>query len=140
MAQAQSTLTSIRGLGRSLPQPNVVFEPRRDDLLAPARELGAHEGKWVPVYVRPSRDRAVTADEHGQVLVWDLPSARLERTLKSPADARICALDPKGRFLATSPNAAMSPRSFVLFDLAAPRGAEPTPLLTGEYTQINGMT
>jgi WD40 repeat protein len=119
---------------------NGIFEQRLDDLTAPARKLGAHEGKWVPVYVRPWRDRAVTADEHGQVLIWDVPSARVERTLKSPADARFVALDPKGRFIATSPNAAMSPRSFVLFDLAAPRSADPTPLLSGEYTQINMMS
>jgi WD40 repeat protein len=122
-----------------LSQRNRLFQQRLDDLSAPARELGAHEGGLAGVWVRPWRDRAVTSDEHGQVLVWDVPAARLERTLKSPASAQNVALDPKGRLIATSPDIMMAPRSLVLFDLAAPRSAEPTPLLGGEYTQINMM-
>ena len=67
----------------------------------------------------PWRDRAVIGDIGGEVCIWDVPSARVVRRLKSPADARSIALDPKERFLATGPPGAASLRSVFLFDLAA---------------------
>ena len=121
-------------------QRNRLFQQRLDDLSAPAREIGAHDGGLASVSVRPWRDRAVTSDEHGQVLVWDVPAARLERTLKSPASALFVGLDPTGRLIATSPDEMMHPGSLVLFDLTAPRSAEPTPLLDSECGQINMMS
>jgi hypothetical protein len=63
----------------------------------------------------------------------------LERTLKSPADTRDVALDPKGRFLATAPPNTLTRGSVYLFDLAAPRTAEPMPLLGDERPGNTGM-
>ena len=65
-----------------------VLQQRLDALAAPARAIGAHEGEWLGVWVQPWRDRVVTGDSGGEVRIWNVPSARLERTLKSPADAR----------------------------------------------------
>jgi eukaryotic-like serine/threonine-protein kinase len=118
-----------------LPEHGHLFEQRLDDLSAPAREIGSLEGG----FANPWGDRVVSNNEHGEVRIWDVATARLERTLKSPADARFIGLDPKGRFIATAPAMAMPPGSLVLFDLAAQRSAEPTPLLPGEYTQINSL-
>lgn len=120
-------------------QHNRLSAQRLGDASAPPREVGTHEGGDPGVMMWASRDRAVTSDERGVVRVWDVPSARLERTLKSPASVRGVALDPKGRFLATDPGTAMPPRSLVLFDLAAPPSAEPVPLLDSEINQINGI-
>ncbi|MBZ5590524.1 MAG: hypothetical protein LAO05_18395, partial [Acidobacteriia bacterium] len=88
------------------------------------------------------RDRVVTGDSGGEVRIWDVAGARLERTLKSPADARRVELDPSGRFLATAPaSLTMPPRSLFLFDLHAPRSAEPAPLLNPEVNVgLNSMT
>lgn len=117
-----------------------VLQQRLDALSAPPRVLGVHEGD-ARVWALPWRDRAVTGDTSGEVRIWDVPSARLERTLKSPADARRLALDPRGRFLATAPGLPfLPPRSMFLFDLAAPRTAGPVPLLCSEsgiVTQMN---
>jgi len=115
-----------------------VVQQRLDALAAPGRVLGTHEGDAL-LWMAPWRDRAVTGDSRGEVRIWDVSSARLERTLKSPADARTIALDPKGRFLATGPDAGMSPRSRFLFDLAAPSTAEPVALLGGEYGYLNAL-
>jgi len=110
-----------------------VLQQRLDALSAPARVLGTHEGDaWVRA--APWRDRAVTGDSGGEVRIWDVPSARQERTLKSPADARFIGLDPMGRFLATGPFGGTSPHSRFLFDLAASRTGEPVALLGAEYS------
>jgi WD40 repeat protein len=116
-----------------------LVQQRLDALSAPGRVIGAHDGDKVSVSVSPWRDRAVTSDSRGDVRVWNVPTARLERRLKSPANAALVALDPKEHFLATSPDGTFPPRSLVLFDLRAPRSAEPTPLLGSEWTQINDM-
>jgi WD40 repeat protein len=116
-----------------------LFQQRLDALSAPPRVLGTHEGH-VGLRVWPWRDRVVTGDSGGEVRIWDVPSARLERTLKSPADARLIALDPKGRFLATGPgDYGMPPRTMFLFDLAASRTAEPMPLLASELIWLNQL-
>ncbi|MBP1777636.1 MAG: pknB 15, partial [candidate division NC10 bacterium] len=115
-----------------------LFQQRLDALSAPGRVIGTHEGN-TNVEARPWRDRAVTGDRHGEVRIWNVPSARLERTLKSPEDARAIALDPKGRFLATGAVDAEILRSLFLFDLAAPRTAEPVPLLSRETLFLNHM-
>jgi WD40 repeat protein len=114
-----------------------LLQQRLDALSAPGRLLGTLEGETVDVWARPWSDRVVTGDGGGTVKIWDVPSARLERTLKSPADARMIALDPKGRFLATGPNGSMTPRSLFLFDLYAPRSADPVPLLNSEVNSLN---
>ncbi len=116
-----------------------LLEQRLDALSAPGRVLGTHEGK-VFVRVRPWLNRAVTADNSGEVRIWDVPQARLERTLKSPADARFLGLDPKGRFLATGPSGGNIPGSLFLFDLAAPRTAEPGPLLSTAYGYLDELS
>ena len=115
-----------------------VLQQRLDALSAPGRVIGAHEGD-ANVRVAPWRDRAATGDSRGEVRIWNIPSARLERTLKSPADARFIALDPQRRFLATGPAQGISPRSLFLFDLAAPRTAECAPLLGETWGQLNGL-
>ena len=116
-----------------------LLQQRFDALSAPGRLLGTREGEAVDMRARPWRDRFVTGDGGGTVKIWDVPSARLERTLKSPADARMIALDPRKRFLATAPGTpSLAPRSMFLFDLAAPRTAEPTPLLN-ESDIVAGM-
>ncbi|HSN54691.1 MAG TPA: AAA family ATPase, partial [Candidatus Sulfomarinibacteraceae bacterium] len=114
-----------------------VFEQRLDSLLASPRVLGIHKGE-VAISEDPWRDRVVTGDSGGEVRIWNVASASLERVLKSPADARGIALDPGGRFLATSPQDRYLPqRSMYLFDLAASREAEPMPLLESDLNIIN---
>jgi WD40 repeat protein len=115
-----------------------VVQQRLDALSAPGRILGTHEGEAL-LWAAPSNDWAVTGDSGGQVRIWNVPSARLERTLKSPADARLIGLDPGGRFLAGGPGSGNSPRSLFLFDLAAPRTAEPAPLLSSVYGYLNDL-
>jgi WD40 repeat protein len=73
------------------------------------------------------------------VRIWNVPEARLERTLKSPASAREVGLDPKGRFVATGPADAAPLRSLYLFDLVAPPTTEPVPLLGSEDPWNNGL-
>ena len=109
-----------------------LLQQRVDALSAPGRSIGAHEGD-ARVWVRPWRDRAVTGDSAGEVRIWDVTSARLERTLRSPREAESVALDPRGRFIATAPGIAnqASPPWLFLFDLAAPRAAAPAALCPG---------
>jgi WD40 repeat protein len=109
-------------------QGDRLLEERVDNLAGTPRVLGTN-GRDAWVWMRPWRDRVVTGDISGNVRIWDVRSARVERILKSPADARSIALDPNGRFLASGPGTAMGSRSLVLFDLLAPRTAAPTPLL-----------
>ena len=115
-----------------------LVQQRLDALSSPGRVLGTNLSD-ATVWVRPWRNRVVTGDSSGNVRLWDVSSARLERTLKSPADARVIGLDPSGRFLAAGPDVAMPPRSVVLFDLAAPRSAQPVPLLGGNLDWLNQM-
>ncbi|HSL18476.1 MAG TPA: WD40 repeat domain-containing protein [Methylomirabilota bacterium] len=115
-----------------------VVRQRLDDLESPARLVGTHEGQ-TDVCARLSRDRAATGDSSGQVRVWDVSEARLDRTLQSPADARMMALDPSGRFLAAGTPGTGGERSLVLFDLAAPGSAEPVPLLAGDWSWLSHM-
>ena len=121
----------------SLQQGRVV-QQRLDALTAPGRVIGTHEGD-ANIQAATWRDRIVTGDSGGQVRIWNVPSAHLERALKSPADARLMGLDPQGRFLATGPGSGNSPRSLFLFDLAAPRTAEPAPLLSSVYGDLNDL-
>jgi WD40 repeat protein len=112
-------------------------------LEGPARLIGRQEGE-VTLRVMPRADRIVTADAAGEVRVWSADEGRLERMLLSPANAREVALDPSGRYLATAPRedgggAALPPGSFRLFDLEAPRGADPAPLLDDELNWLNAM-
>jgi WD40 repeat protein len=104
-----------------------LLQQRLDALSAPGRVLGEHQN--ASITLGPWRDRAATGDSRGEVRIWNVPSARLERTLKSPSDAQVIALDPQGRFAATGPGEGISPRSLFLFDLAAPRTAAGMPLL-----------
>jgi len=115
-----------------------LVQQRLDALSAPPRVIGTHEGD-TRVSVGPWRDQVVTGDKGGEVRIWDVPAARLVRTLKSPADARRIALDPRHRFLAAGPPGAMPPRSVFLFDLEAPRSGEPVPLLNSEDLFLNNM-
>ncbi|MEO8053860.1 MAG: protein kinase [Acidobacteriota bacterium] len=115
-----------------------LLEQRLDALSAPARVLGTHEGT-VSVRLRPWHDRAVTSNNGGEIRIWDVPSARLVRALKSPASARQVALDPKGRLLAAGATMNATARALFLFDLEAPRSAEPMPLLNGEAYTLNDM-
>jgi WD40 repeat protein len=113
-----------------------LLQQRLDALSAPPRVLGAHEGD-ADVWAKPCRDRVVTGNRRGEVHIWNVPSARLERTLKSPAKSSIISFDPRGRFLATSPYEAMAPRSMFLFDLAAPPTAEPVALVDSDANWLN---
>jgi WD40 repeat protein len=119
-------------------QRGLLLQQRLDTLSAPPRVLSVHEGN-ADVWAKPWRDRLVTRNSRGEVHIWDVPSARIERTLKSPADSSFISLDPRGRFLATSPYEAMAPRSMFLFDLAAPPTAEPVGLLDNDATWLNDM-
>ncbi len=116
-----------------------IVQQRLDALTGPERTVGTHDGN-ARVWVGPWRDKVATGDSGGEVRIWDVPAARVERTLKSPADARQIALDPAGRFIAVGPAGGMSPRSQFLFDLLAPRSAEPVPLLNSEVNYLNAMT
>ena len=116
-----------------------VLQHRLGALSAAGRVLGVHAAAS-GAHVRPWRDRAITGDASGGVRIWDVPSARLERTLKSTGDARSIAVDPRGRYLAAGPAGAMPPRSLFLFDLAAPRSAEPVPLLAPEEAWLHQMS
>jgi serine/threonine protein kinase/WD40 repeat protein len=108
-------------------QGGKVLQQRLDALAAPPRVLGIHEGK-TNIRARPWRGRVVTRDSAGELRIWDVSNARLERTLKGPADVQGIALDPMGRFVAILETDAATVH---LFDLAAPRAAEPTPLRGG---------
>ncbi len=116
-----------------------IVQQRLDALASPERTVGTHEGN-ARVSVGPWSDRVVSGDKEGEVRIWNVPAARLERTLKSPADARQIALDPRHRYLAAGPPLVLQPRSMFLFDLEAPRSAEPVPLLNSEVNTLNSMT
>ena len=115
-----------------------VVGQRLDAPAAPRLVLGAH-GPEAGIWSSAWSERAATGDSDGEVRVWDLRSARLERTFKSPASAGLLALDPAGRYLAAGPSGAYPPRSLFLFDLEAPRSAEPTPLVGFEFDWFNDM-
>ena len=85
-----------------------IVQQRLDALTGPERTVGTHDGN-ARVWVGPWRDKVATGDSGGEVRIWDVPAARVERTLKSPADARQIALDPAGRFIAVGPAGGMSP-------------------------------
>jgi WD40 repeat protein len=118
-----------------------LLRRRLDSMEAPPRVVGRHEG-GVTLRVRPWTDRIATADATGEIRVWDADTGRLERTLRSPADARGLSLDPSGRYLAAAPRASggLPPRSFYVFDLEGPRGADPVALLNDEINALNGMS
>jgi WD40 repeat protein len=117
-----------------------VLQQRLDALSAPGRLLGTHEGEKVGVRARPWKGRVVTSDSGGNVRIWNTTTGRLDRLLKSPADAGLVALEPGGRFLATRPGDGTEPgHSVFLFDLGAPRSAEPVSLLDSQEIQIYGM-
>jgi WD40 repeat protein len=118
-----------------LPEHGHLFVQRLDDLTAPARPIGFLDGGYAYAW----GDRVVSPNERGEVRIWDVASGRVERTLKSPADARDLAAGPRGRFIASAPPLAASPGSVVLFDLSAPRSVEPTPLLGAEEGGINSL-
>jgi WD40 repeat protein len=80
----------------------------------------------------------VTSDSTGEVRVWDVASARLERTLKVPGNATRGALDPNKRLIATGPSGSAGPRSVFLVDLDAPRSAEAAPLLA-DWSFLNEL-
>ncbi|MDD5565042.1 MAG: protein kinase, partial [Thermoanaerobaculaceae bacterium] len=138
---------ALRGFCRVDPTGNWIFsmqgdrivQQRLDALAGPGRTVGTHDGN-ARVWVGPWRDKVATGDSGGEVRIWDVSAARLERTLKSPADARQIALDPTGRFVAVGPLGGMTPRSQFLFDLHAPRTADPVPLLNSEVNYLNSMT
>jgi tRNA A-37 threonylcarbamoyl transferase component Bud32 len=113
-------------------QNGAVFEQRLDDLTAPPRLLGTHEADWVNVRIGPWHERAVTSDRQGNVRIWDVPSGRLDRTLKIPTSALVVVSDPRGRHLASSPSGPMLMQSMFLWDLSAPKGSEPVPLADSE--------
>ena len=120
-------------------QEGRVLAQQLDALTAPARVIGEHEGETVLKLGRGC-GQAITSDGGGEVRIWDLASSRRERTLRSPADAMNAAFDPAGRFVATAPwIGVLPPRSMFLFDLAAPRMAEPAPLLESDLPYINHL-
>jgi len=123
----------------STQESRIVQQPI-NDLTAPGRELGTHEGV-ASVSARPWRGRVVTGDGTGEVRIWGVDAARLERTLKSSAGASTIALGPEGRFLATSPTWSTMPLPpwLFLFDLASPREAEPAPLLAPSLLAVLEM-
>src|SRR5262249_38677269 len=98
----------------------------------PPKLIGRHPGQKIVVFSLPQSDRVATGDERGEVRIWDGRSGRLERTLKSPADARRVTFDPRARYLAASSNEPTHGPSTFIFDLKAPRYAEPVPLLDPE--------
>ena len=110
------------------------------DLASPPRPLGTHEGKRVDANFWQGLGRLVTNDDSGEVRVWDVPSSRLVRVLKSPVVATSVTLDTKGRYLATWPGGAEISHSTFLFDLTAPATAEPVPLLGSEASWTHGMS
>ena len=118
-----------------------LTEHRLDALAAPGRVVAvATDEPGAGVFMGPWPDRAFTGDSHGEVRIWDLAAGRVERVLKSPADARTIALDPRKRFLAAGPDPyPMSPRSLFLFDLEAPRSAEPVPMVDSDLLTFGGM-
>jgi WD40 repeat protein len=115
-----------------------IVRRRLSELDAAPVLLGRHDGRVV-VRWAPWRDRFVTADDSGEVRVWDARSGALMRTLRSPAGARAVALDRKGRYVAAAPaGGPLPPGSLVIFDLDAPIGAAPIEL-RAEVGWLNDM-
>jgi serine/threonine protein kinase/WD40 repeat protein len=108
-----------------------LVQQRLDALSAPPRVFGTIEGD-AKIWVRPWFDRVVTGASTGDVRVWDVASGQLQRALKGSGDARAIGLDPRGRYIAAGPGAALTRRSLFLFDLNAPRIAAPCLLLGSE--------
>lgn len=105
-----------------------LLQQQLRSLSEPGREIEADE-REAAMQVLPWWGRIVTANRMGSVRIWDAASARLQRTLQSPFDARTLALDSSGVLIATGPKVGIFPGSLVLFNLNAPRTAEPLPLL-----------
>ncbi len=117
-----------------------LTEHRLDALAAPRVVGVGTDEPGAGVFMGPWPDHAFTGDSHGEIRVWDLPTGRVLRVLRSPADARMIALDPRKRFLAAGPDPyPMSPRSLFLFDLEAPPGAEPVPMLDSDLLNVGSM-
>jgi len=122
-------------------QEDRIFQQRIEELEQPATVIGTHEGA-TKIAARPWRNRVVTSDSSGGVRIWDAIAGKLERSMASPAGASIIELGPNGRYVATSPtwqNLPSRPPSVFVFDLTAPRGSEPTPLLGPDFGGILGM-
>ena len=126
------------GHGIASNQGERLMWQRFDNRLGLSRLIGTL-ARGDDVEVWPQRDRIVTGSSSGELRIWDLRSARLERFLKSPADARRIALDPRGRFLACGPYGTMMPRSLNLFDLMAPPTAEPVALCGSEVPHLGHL-
>ena len=121
-------------------QKGAVFEQRLDDLSAPPRRLGAHETDWAEVTVGPGDGQAVSSDQQGNVRIWDVLSAKLERTIKNPAVGGIhVVFDPRGRHLATSAAGTLHLHPMFLWDLSAPKGSEPVTLVDSDLLEYGGQ-
>lgn len=120
-------------------QGSRIVQHRLNAPSAPGVTLGNHEGD-VGICVRPWSDRIVTGDNSGEVRIWAVTSPYLERTLRSPADARRLTFAPGGRFIATGPLSSAPPQSVFLFDLARSSNAEPVPLLGLEAPFVESLS
>jgi WD40 repeat protein len=113
-------------------QSGALLEQPLDALSATPRILGRHEGEvrlWIG-----GDDRLMTTEKAGEVRLWKRAGGRAHRTLRSPVGAGYAVLDAAGRFVASAPGGGpLPPRSFVLFDLSAPRSAEGTSLLADRF-------
>jgi WD40 repeat protein len=112
-----------------------LLRRRLDALGARPRSPGRHDGA---LSVWGSSGRVVTGDALGEVRLWDLGRGQVERTLRSPEAARMTALDRPGRYLATAPGLLPS-GAFSLFDLQAPRGADPQRLLDSDLAYSTSL-
>ena len=133
LALSTTSIVSLHQGGRILEQP-------LDGLSLPPRVIGTHEGATAAlVHLTGTGGRVLTRDRAGEVRIWDSASGRLERTLQNPRrEEPRFAIDPAGRFLVMGPRGSAGPRSVFLFDLDAPRTAEPMPLLR-DWTFINAI-
>jgi hypothetical protein len=120
-------------------QEGQLLHQRLDTLSAPSRLIGGLAGKAGQVRAKAWRNRVVTADAGGEVRIWTVPAAHLERTLRSPMDVRWIALDLPERLLATAPATAATARSISLFDLAAPPTAQPARLRSDGLERLEHM-
>lgn len=132
----------IDGRGRfavSMKEGRLLLRPLAGPAGAP-RAIGRHDGD-VRLTIGPSSRYLVTGDDQGEIRLWNAGTGELERTLQSPAPARATRLDASGRYLAAAPalEEALPPRSLFVFDLAAPKGAEPLALLNDEIGFLNAM-
>ena len=117
-----------------------VLLRRLDDLGAPPRRLGRHEGRVSVQGERWTPDGYfVTSDNQGGIRIWDAGQARLERELRSPESAALTSLDPSRRYLYTAPVGGLPTGALRLFDLHAPRETEPQPLLDSDLMGTSYM-